>query len=294
VTIAKSGAPNGDAQAATVATALTDSLRVVVLEDGSPKAGATVSWGTTSGGSVSPSSAQTDANGLAATRWTLGQTAGAQTARATLSGATGSPVTFSATGNPGPATAFTLDAGNAQFALINQAFTTPLTVKVADQFGNGISGATVNWAVQSGSLTISGGATSNTNAAGIASNTITAGGTAGSGQIRATTAAVPAVNIDFSTTTYRAIVAATITTTFRSRHNNTVNPAVDTVQAGQSVLWTVDGGHTVQSQGAPSFTSSGNLITGQTYSVTFNTPGTYQYDCAIHGALMTGRVVVLP
>jgi plastocyanin len=34
---------------------------------------------------------------------------------------------------------------------------------------------------------------------------------------------------------------------------------------------------------------SGN---GTTYTFTFNTPGTYQYDCAIHGELMTGRVVV--
>lgn len=291
--IAKSGAPNGDAQTATVATAVADSLRVLVQEDGLPKAGATVSWNTTSG-AVSPASVQTDGAGLAATRWTLGQVAGAQTARATLGGASGSPVTFSATGTAGAAAALTLNAGSGQVALINQAFTAPLTVKVADQFGNGISGVTVNWAVQSGSLGINGGATSATNATGIASNTISAGATAGAGLIRATTASVAGANVDFSLTAYRAIVAATITTTFRSRRNNTVNPAIDTVQAGQAVLWTVDGGHTVESLGVPSFTSSGTLTTGQTYTVTFNNAGTYQYDCAIHGALMTGTVVVLP
>lgn len=29
-----------------------------------------------------------------------------------------------------------------------------------------------------------------------------------------------------------------------------------------------------------------------TYSVTFPTAGTYHYDCAVHGAAMTGTVVV--
>ncbi|MGH7498417.1 MAG: cupredoxin domain-containing protein [Gemmatimonadales bacterium] len=31
---------------------------------------------------------------------------------------------------------------------------------------------------------------------------------------------------------------------------------------------------------------------GQIYSVTFDTPGTYEYDCSIHASQMTGRVVV--
>jgi plastocyanin len=29
-----------------------------------------------------------------------------------------------------------------------------------------------------------------------------------------------------------------------------------------------------------------------TYAVTFTAPGTYQYDCAVHGKLMTGTIVV--
>jgi plastocyanin len=31
---------------------------------------------------------------------------------------------------------------------------------------------------------------------------------------------------------------------------------------------------------------------GQTYSFTFTTPGTYHYDCAVHGVAMTGTIVV--
>ena len=83
---------------------------------------------------------------------------------------------------------------------------------------------------------------------------------------------------------------------FQSGHNGTKNPAVDTVAAGATVTWTWSSGstpHSVQSQGAPSFTSSttqsGN---GPTYVVTFTSPGTYQYNCIVHGNAMTGRVVV--
>ncbi|HET6577556.1 MAG TPA: plastocyanin/azurin family copper-binding protein [Gemmatimonadales bacterium] len=84
---------------------------------------------------------------------------------------------------------------------------------------------------------------------------------------------------------------------FESAHNGTRNPAVDTVAAGTTVTWTwtATGAerHSVLSQGTPGFASS-DILTGdgQTYAVTFATPGTYQYDCAVHGSLMTGRIVV--
>jgi plastocyanin len=82
---------------------------------------------------------------------------------------------------------------------------------------------------------------------------------------------------------------------FRSNHNGTCNTAIDTVQAGGSVTWTWTGttSHGVRSQGSPSFPSSGILTgVGQTYSVTFDTPGTFEYDCPVHPSQMTGRVVV--
>jgi hypothetical protein len=45
---------------------------------------------------------------------------------------------------------------------------------------------------------------------------------------------------------------------------------------------------------APSFTSSAiQSGAGKTYQFTFATPGTYQYDCAVHGTMMTGRIVVV-
>jgi plastocyanin len=84
---------------------------------------------------------------------------------------------------------------------------------------------------------------------------------------------------------------------FESGHNGTQNPAVDTVAAGTTVTWTWTNtgneAHSVRSEGEPIFTSSGNLTgNGQTYTFTFNTPGTYHYDCAVHGNAMTGTIVV--
>ena len=84
---------------------------------------------------------------------------------------------------------------------------------------------------------------------------------------------------------------------FRSDHNGTVNSAIDTVAPGSLVRWRwVNTGaepHTVASLNTPGFTSgpveTGN---GSHYDVTFTTPGTYWYNCAVHGNEMTGVIVV--
>ena len=83
----------------------------------------------------------------------------------------------------------------------------------------------------------------------------------------------------------------------KSGHNGTVNPAVDTVATGGSVTWTWTGTgnvpHGIQSLGSPSF-PTGTVLTGSgnTYRVTFNIAGTYQYDCLVHGTMMPGTIVV--
>jgi hypothetical protein len=280
-----------------VSFAVADSLAVIVQEDGVPKPGATVTWSAIgTAASVAPLTSVTDANGRAATKWTLGTVAGAQTARATLSGATGSPVSFTATATPAPLAAITALSGGDQTAAVNTPFANPLTVRVADQFGNVIAGATINWAVQLGSITLTGGAASLSNAAGVATKSIVAGATIGSAQVRATPNGI-AINSDFDLDVIEASVGVTFGSNFfTSDKNGTSDPAVDTVVVGHTVLWTGAGGvHTVQSKGSPSFTNSGNLSgVGATYAVTFNATGTYQYDCGIHGPEMTGRIVVIP
>ena len=81
-----------------------------------------------------------------------------------------------------------------------------------------------------------------------------------------------------------------------SGHNGSMNPAVDTIVAGATVTWTWTGGlpHGVRSVGTPSFASSPAHTGSGTYTVTFTDPGTYKYDCSVHGQGMTGTIVVLP
>ena len=84
---------------------------------------------------------------------------------------------------------------------------------------------------------------------------------------------------------------------FVSAHNGTANPAVDTVAVGGTVTWTWTNtqgiSHSVQSRGSTAFASSAIMSgNGQTYAVAFPVSGTYHYDCAVHGAAMSGTVVV--
>ena len=84
---------------------------------------------------------------------------------------------------------------------------------------------------------------------------------------------------------------------FRSDRNLTKNPAVDTVAVNGTVTWTWVGTgvteHSVLSTGTTSFTSSATRAgNGTRYQVQFTEPGTYTYNCAVHGNQMTGRIVV--
>ena len=70
----------GDAQEATVGTALPLPVRALVTDaQGSPVANQRVDFTASGGGAAAPASTQTDANGVASTEWTLGTTAGSQT-----------------------------------------------------------------------------------------------------------------------------------------------------------------------------------------------------------------------
>ena len=85
-------------------------------------------------------------------------------------------------------------------------------------------------------------------------------------------------------------------TFFRSARNGTQNPAVDTIAAGDSITWAWNaaGAHSIQSTGVPDIFRNSVVLVGanNTYSVTFRNPGTYPYQCQVHGSAMTGRIVV--
>jgi len=83
----------------------------------------------------------------------------------------------------------------------------------------------------------------------------------------------------------------------KSARNGSVNPAVDTVAVGAAVTWTWTSTgnvpHGIEPLSGPSFPTSAVLTgNGKTYRVTFNTAGTYQYDCIVHGTMMPGTLVV--
>lgn len=96
--------PSGNGQSGPAGQDLANPLRIVVLRGAIPAAGAVVNWSATgAGASMTPSSSTTGADGISTSVWHLGTAAGTQSAQATVSGADGSPVRFTATatGNPG-------------------------------------------------------------------------------------------------------------------------------------------------------------------------------------------------
>lgn len=294
---------SGDNQTGTVNTQLTSDFCVKVTQSGSAVSGVAVTWSTATGGSLTPPSSTTASTGIACSRLTLGTGAGPQTAQAAATGATGSPVSFSATANAGNATDLVKSGGDNQTAAVNTNLTEPLSVQVTDAFGNGIGGALVTWLVSSGSATpnpLSG----NTNATGLATTTITLGGAAGPIVITASSAGLVGSPQTFNATgTAVAPPPSAITITVS---NNQFTPGVDTVAAGGTVTWTWGNTagvqHSVTTTGSPSFTSDPTGATASPHSygpITFANPGTYFYYCTVHGAPgspptgMSGTIVVM-
>lgn len=284
---------SGDGQTAAVATALANPIAVVVTRDGAAEAGVSVGWSILSGGgTLGAASSTTDAQGIASMSWTLGQTAGAQGARATVAGATGSPVSFTATATPGAAATLAASGGSGQSAEVGTALPNPIEARVTDQFGNGVPGVSVAWAVTEGGGSVA-PLTSATNASGEAATTWTLGATVGAQAATATVAGLAGSPVSFAATgTAPPDPGSGVTV-----GNNTFTPAIRTVPAGTTVTWTwVNTGaisHSVESTGSPSFTSSQVLTgNGSTYSFEFTTPGTYTYECIVHGSAMSGTIIV--
>lgn len=100
--IAKAGTKSGDTQTGPAGQPLPNELRVEVTRDGAPASGVTVTWSTSTGGSLTPSSDLTDDEGLSSSVWTLGATSGPQSADARVEGGgLNSTATFTATATSG-------------------------------------------------------------------------------------------------------------------------------------------------------------------------------------------------
>lgn len=136
---------SGNGQTGVVGDLLADPLQVLVTQASAPQEGIVVTWATPDGGQVAPPTSDTDADGIAGATWTLGPEAGTQTATATVTGADGSPVSFTATAEddtpPPPPPSATIQvlgpSGGNRFS------PTQVTIQ---------AGQTVRWSWPSGSL----------------------------------------------------------------------------------------------------------------------------------------------
>jgi hypothetical protein len=90
----------GDSQTGLACHPLADSIAVILqTPSGQPDGGATVTWASSSGGSMSPAISVTNAQGIARTQWKLGCAAGTQRGFAITSAAL-NPGSFTATALP--------------------------------------------------------------------------------------------------------------------------------------------------------------------------------------------------
>jgi plastocyanin len=290
---------SGDGQTDSVLARLSQPYRVIAKDQNNvPVPGVIVNWAVSAGGgSVSSASSTTDVSGVAVDTATFGATSGAQMVHATVTGLIGSPVSFTSTASAGKATQVALNGGNAQTGTINAALPTSHSVIVHDGHGNVAAGVAVAWVVGDGGGSVNPTNTT-TGSTGVASTTRTLGPTVGTQTDTAKATGLTGSPVVFTATAVSAPTSASVDVgddLFRSVRNGTQNPAIDTVAVGGRVTWNWVGSlsHSVQSTGTPSFPSSAiKTGVGQTYSFTFMTAGTYSYDCAVHGTIMTGVVFV--
>ncbi len=189
-----------------------------------------VTWAA-SGGSITPTST-TNASGIASATRVLGNTAGTQTATATVGGLTGSPVPFSATATHGNATTIAITAGDGQSAQVNTAVATAPAVIVRDRASNPVSGVGVTFAVATGGGTVDPTSAVLTNGSGIAAvNSWTLGSSAGANTLTATSGGLTGSPLTFTAT---ATAGAATTIALNAGNNQT-----DTISATLAVPYSV-------------------------------------------------------
>jgi plastocyanin len=182
-------------------------------------------------------------------------------------------------------------SGDLQTGTAGQALPDSLRVLVTRD-GQALAGTTVTWSTTASNATVNPTSVV-TGSNGLASTSWTLGPAIGT---QAASAAVQGASGSPVTFTAVSTVVgggggASVTVS-----NNVFTPADVTINAGETVTWTWGSGatsHSVQSTGSPSFPSS-SILSGSvaTYSNTFDTPGTYSYDCVVHGTAMSGTVTV--
>lgn len=244
---------SGDPQTGAAGTALAQPLVVRVTDaNGNPVAGVTVAFAAAAGGgTVTPTSAATDAQGRASATLTLGGAAGDQTVTATVAGLP--QVVFSVTATAGPAATLTKVAGDNQSARTGTAVPVAPSVRVTDQFGNPVSGVTVTFAVTGGGGSVTGGVVTTSAAGTAAVGSWTLGATSGVNTLTASAPGVASVNFTATATgdpcssrapfTLRGTVSGALSTTdCRLQDGSYVDFYATSVPAAQAEEFVVTSG----------------------------------------------------
>ena len=137
-------------------------------------------------GSVNPASTTTNASGQAQAIWTLGTTAGIQDLLTVTAGAV--TVWFGAFTKPGPPARLVKTAGDFQRTFVGQVAAARPTVALRDQYGNGVPGDSVTFAVASGGGSVTGSTPVTDPAGSAAVSSWTVGGSPGVNTLAATAA----------------------------------------------------------------------------------------------------------
>ena len=162
---------SGNLQAGSAGAALPNPVILQVFDQyGIPLIGVPVSIAASaSSGSVSPATVTSDTAGKVSVSWTLGKTTGTDSLTVTSAGLTS--VTVVAIARPGAPASLVVVRGSAQTATAGTTLSTPLVVKVTDQYGNPVPNATVQWSSDANGTFAA--TTEVTDADGLAQNTYT-------------------------------------------------------------------------------------------------------------------------
>ena len=185
----------GSAQSATVGTAFSTPLQVLIKDaSGTPLSNVAVVFSAivgTNGASAgfSADAVRTDVSGVASITANANGIAGSLQVQVVA--VTGGSGTFSLTNTPGAPAAIQVVSGTPQSTPINLGFSDSLRLRVVDQLGNGISGATVTYsAPASGASASLSSSTATTDPQGFTQVTATANVTAGTYFVSATASGV--------------------------------------------------------------------------------------------------------
>lgn len=179
-------------------------VTVRLEQGGTPVGGATVQWSAgapfTPANTTSLTSAAAGEASATFTPSTFGTFTNVIVASVDIDGipATGDEATLAYDANIAFVASLAITGGNSQNALVNTPYANPLQVNALNS-GVAAAGVTINWAVASGSATLS-APTSVTDAAGNAAIGVTAGATAGPVTITGTRQDAPAATVTFTLT----------------------------------------------------------------------------------------------